>query len=49
MKPKNEQENLWEQRRRKLADRMLSAYRRMKRQKKIEKLKASDTHWSGLE
>ena len=32
-----------------LVKRMANAYRKRRRQKKVNKLKANDNHWSGLE
>ena len=49
MNQKSEAQELWEQRRRKVAEKVLDAHRKSKRQKKIDKLKGNADHWKGLQ
>ena len=49
--PEDDEKFLWNESKKndRVAKRMLNAYRKRKRQKKIEKLADDDKHWKGLE
>lgn len=49
--PEDDRRFLWNEAKKndRVAKRMLNAYRKRKRQEKIEKLAGDDKHWKGLE
>ena len=49
MNQKSKAQKLWEERRLKIAEKVVDAHRKSKRQKKIDKLNSKADHWKGLQ